>query len=234
MRTLFGALVALALIAAPAGAAQPQLINDPCGDNMAYAWGGGQSASAPGPLSSDFDIESAGFTTVRNAVGDVIGVDLRLQVCGEATSPDHGQSYGWAWDAAGRCVHRMTVGQGLAIGDNKVSSSMHVGFTQSCVKADEPLPIESFETTYSATLPTADRLTIAGDTVTYRLRVADLDPAMRAVVAAGTTWASPRATSEMAAHPFGEIFFKSADAEAGAVVTAGKDYASGPHFTVGG
>lgn len=231
MRVLLATLLAMALFAPPAAADEADQITDVCGDAFAWATVDGETTSSPDPLSPDWDIRSAGFTTIRDGdEGAVLGVDFTMAVCGDIVEPEYMQYYSFNWRNEAGCRLRLAFERWAYVGPADAKVPLVLTFRETCEHPEQDLPIATrvYDEFDLRMEPTA--VTVDGDRLTVALRGADLPEEAQAAIAEGQRLVEPYAAAHMAWGPT-SVFYR--DPEHGVTVTGGRDSAQGDDFVIG-
>jgi hypothetical protein len=230
-KSLWVVLLVLAM-ALPASAAEP-LITDPCGDLMAHGHVQGEPVSTPGDQTSAFDIATADITSVAG------GVDLRIDVCGAATTPEHNQSYAVGWVVGANCKASVTLSRGVRgnVGDDDIEmdNDPRATFEQTCTEpAKDGELFGSGTTIFRLELPDTT-WRVDGSTVALQLRAAELPAPAAALLDPGTVWLTPYAVGRyLPASGVGSLFFNDAQGAASVRASDGADHAgTAESFVVG-
>jgi hypothetical protein len=196
VRLLLVLLLLTALVASPAAASGVDL-PDRCGDAIAQVRLDGEEVSPSGdPLSPSYDIEHAALRSAWEGE-ELVGVDLSMQLCGDAVEPTFWQFYAWDWSLPQGCIGRVSVHGSATIGGSggAIAVPVRASYTEHCpgtqvIGGHAPV----YETRVSVLLDVATRVRMEGRSVQVALRAEDLGAAPLAV-AAGTRWAEPRASA---------------------------------------
>lgn len=230
-KSLLVAVLVLA-VALPAAAAEP-LITDPCGDLLVNGHVKGEPVATPDEQTGSFDIASADITSVEG------GVDLSVDVCGQAVTPAHTQSYEMSWELGQGCTAtvRLSRAADLKIGtdDTHFNDDPRATFEQTCSEpAKDGELFGTLTTVFRVTLPHTS-WTIEGDRVTFALRTVQLPVNAAQLLEEGTTWSTPYAMARyLPASGAGSVFFHDAQGAASIRASDGADFADAEQaFVVG-
>lgn len=182
MRSLVPAAVAFVLLAAPADAAVTW--DDPCGDvDTVVRAVGTDVVDATTPRTARHDVRRTSIEGVRG------GADVRLRVCGAIPAPERITS---AWQVTVRLEDGCSVSAFL--GDAPGTGDRRARLFSFCTRGlSTPLGGAGSETyeVWDVALP-ASAWSVAGDTITWRLRGDALGDEQAARLAPGTRWSDPR------------------------------------------
>lgn len=193
-------LIAMALVAAPATAAEatPQVTDD-CGD-----------AGTRGEWNDDsmdfeetrpyLDLKSGGVGGLYDQAGQLTGFTAAVTVCGEASAEEGGYSLGWyygdscwghvSWTLAAR---HTPDGEGIA-GHASAAAGRTAQVTEDCYRESTGPLDNGVDTIYSVTLP-EDAVVFDGDTVTFTVAKSLLPAEAGPRFATGAEWAHVGAVS---------------------------------------
>lgn len=193
-------LVALALVAGPATAAEPvPQITDPCGDAGSRGEWNGDSVEFE-ENHAHLDLASGRVAGLYDAAGALTGFTAAISVCGDASATDGGYSLRWSygdhchgnvsWTLAGR---HTPDGEGIQ-GQIAATSEPQAVFAETCDREQESPLHSGLEEVYSVTLPD-DAAVFDGDTVTITVAKDGLPPKALARLTPGAAWSNIGAIS---------------------------------------
>ena len=188
-------LVALALVAGPATAAEPApQITDECGDAGSRGEWNGDSMDFE-ENRAHLDLASGQVAGVYDEAGNLTGFKAAISVCGAASATEGGYSLGWAYgdhcygDVSWTQAARHTPdGEGIE-GHIAAASGPQVVFSESCY-GEQETPLDSgVDEIYSVTLPD-DAAVFDGSTVTITVPKQGLPEEALARLAPGAAWSN--------------------------------------------
>jgi hypothetical protein len=152
-----------------------------------------------------------------------------IELCGEAVTPEHNQSYGFGWAVGEGCDVALTLVRAwdVVIGpDASVNNDPRVTFEQVCTEpAKDGEILDTSTTVFRITLPDT-AYSIDGKSVSFSLHRADLPAPAAALLEPGTTWLTPYAGGRyLPASGLGSVFFTDAQGSADVRSSDGADYA---------
>lgn len=191
-------LILLVLGLAALGASDGHDVSDPCGDSEVYAEWEGERYEVPDPtVAPGFDIAGMSIDDAFEGDGAArrhVGVDVILQLCGDVPGPEaQGGGGAWAvqWSTGEDCVRRVLVDDAYyAAYPADAGVSRIFTFDELCLEDGAGGLYGVYETTSVVDVSAAT--TIAGDTITWRLRDADLG-ALTGAVTPGEVLVAPEA-----------------------------------------
>ena len=193
-------LVALALVAGPATAAEPApQVTDECGDAGSRGEWNGDSLDIE-ENRGHLDIASGGVTGVYDEAGTLTAFTATISVCGAVSADEGGYNLGWSygdqcygdvsWTLAGR---HTPDGEGVE-GQIAAASGPQVVFGERCYREQETPLDNGVDEIYSVTLAD-DAAVFDGNTLTITVATEALPSEALARLAPGTEWAHIGAVS---------------------------------------
>ena len=186
-------LVAVALVATPATAAEPApQITDDCGDAGSRGEWNGDSMDFE-ENRPHLDIRSGRVSGLYDAAGAVTGFTATVSVCGAVSATSGGYSIGWgygdncyghvSWTLAGRPDDDR---EGVE-GHITAASGQQAVFDEDCYRQQTSPLDDGIDDVYSVVLP-PDAVVFSGDTVTFTVAKALLPEAAHRRLATGVEW----------------------------------------------
>lgn len=221
-KALLVAMLVLA-IALPA-TAQEALITDPCGDLLLQGHVQDEPVTTPGDLTKAFDIAAGTIISVDG------GVDASIDVCGDAVTPEHTQSYEVRWAVGESCKAMLRLNRKLDVkvgsDETRFDHDPHASFEHTCTEPAKDGELFGTATTvFRIELPDT-AWTIEGNRVTFRLRSAELPAVAASLLDPGTTWSGIHAVGRyLPASGAGTLFVRDAQGAAYVRMSDGADFA---------